>query len=109
LKRGEIWTQAGGPDYVGKPRPALIIQADRFDATGSITICGFTSFDIDAPLFRVAIDPSPANGFTARSFIMADKITTIRRERLGRRIGRLDLNQVALLDEAIMLFLGLAD
>jgi mRNA interferase MazF len=109
LKRGEIWTQAGGPDYLGKPRPAVIIQADRFDATGSITICGFTSTDIDAPMFRIPVDPSAATGLGARSFVMVDQITTIPRQKLAHRIGRLSGKDIALLDQAIVVFLGLAD
>jgi mRNA interferase MazF len=109
LRRGEIWTQAGGPDYLGKPRPAVIIQADRFDATGSVTICGFTTTDIDAPMFRIPVDPNPANGLSARSFVMVDKITTIPRQKLANPIGRLSGKDITRLDQAIVLFLGLAD
>jgi mRNA interferase MazF len=109
LKRGEIWTQAGGPDNLGKPRPAVIIQADRCDATASITICGFTTTNIDAPMFRVPIDPHPATGLSARSFLMVDKITTISRQKLANRIGRLSGKDLARVDQAIVLFLGLAD
>ena len=76
MKRGEIWTVAGGTDYAGKPRPAVVIQDDRFDATGSITICVFTTDPTDAPLFRVAVDPTPANGLVVSSRAMVDKITT---------------------------------
>ena len=56
MKRGEIWTVAGGPDYAGKPRPAMILQDDAFDATASITICPFTTHVVDAPLLRLPID-----------------------------------------------------
>jgi mRNA interferase MazF len=53
MKRGEIWTVAGGKDYAGKPRPAVVVQDDRFDKTDSITICAFTTDPTDAPLFRL--------------------------------------------------------
>ena len=43
MKRGEVWTAAGGPEYAGKPRPVIILQDDRFDATGSITVCALTT------------------------------------------------------------------
>jgi mRNA interferase MazF len=33
VKRGEIWTMAGGPGYATKPRPAVIIQDDGFSET----------------------------------------------------------------------------
>ena len=66
MKRGEVWTVAGGPDYAGKPRPAIILQDDAFDATGSITICPFTTHSVDAPLVRLPIDPSDQNDFESR-------------------------------------------
>ena len=61
MKRGEIWTVAGGKDYAGKPRPALIIQDDRFDTTASVTICAFTTDSTDAPLFRLPVEASKQN------------------------------------------------
>ena len=66
MKRGEIWTVAGGQDYAGKPRPAVILQDDRFDRTASITICTFTTNLAAAPLFRLTIEPSEANGLKAQ-------------------------------------------
>jgi mRNA interferase MazF len=77
VKRGDIWTVAGGPDYAGKPRPALILQDDAFDATASITICPFTTHAVDAPFMRLPIDPSERNGLRASSQLMIDKITTV--------------------------------
>jgi mRNA interferase MazF len=108
VKRGEIWTASGGRGYAGKPRPAVIVQDDRFEATGSITICAFTSDPTDAPLFRLAIEPSAANGLRTRSRLMVDKITTIPKARLGRRVGRLSGEDVLRLNRAILIFLGLA-
>jgi mRNA interferase MazF len=55
VKRGEIWTAAGGKDYAGKPRPVVIIQRDRFDMTDSITVCATTD-PTDAPLFRWPVE-----------------------------------------------------
>lgn len=107
MKRGEIWLAAAPGDYSGKPRPAVIVQADRFDETSSITICGLTTVEVDAPYFRLPLAPGRTNGLTQRSWIMADKITTVNRVRLSRRIGRLSASQVVLLDRAIATFLGL--
>jgi mRNA interferase MazF len=70
VKRGEIWTAAGGKDYAGKPRPVVILQDDRFDATESITVCGFTTDRTDAPLFRLPIEPDKRNGLKAASRLM---------------------------------------
>jgi mRNA interferase MazF len=109
LRRGEIWTGAGDVEYAGKPRPVLIIQHQNFENLDSVTICGFTSDPTDLPLFRILIEPSPLNGLESRSRIMVDKIVTIRKSKLGYRIGRLDDKDIARLDRAIATFLGLSD
>ena len=108
MKRGEIWTASGGPDYAGKPRPVLIIQDEQFDSTGSITTCPLTTHARDAPLFRIAIEPTPDNGLREPCFAMADKITTIPRTRLGKRIGTLKPTAMAPINQAMLVFLGLA-
>lgn|SRR5574337_1258655 len=108
MKRGEIWTVAGGAGYAGKPRPAVIIQDDRFDATGSITICAFTTDPTDAPLFRIAVAPTPENGLAAGSRVMVDKITTVPRSKLGGQLGRIGPEGLLRLNQAILVFLGLA-
>ncbi|OWJ68792.1 type II toxin-antitoxin system PemK/MazF family toxin [Inquilinus limosus] len=108
MRRGEVWTVAGGGDYMGKPRPAVIVQDDRFDATDSMTICSFTTNPADAPLFRPLVEPSERNGLRSPCRLMVDKITTVRRDKLGARIGRLDDEDVVRLNRAILVFLGLA-
>jgi mRNA interferase MazF len=107
MKRGEIWTVSGGGDYAGKPRPAVIVQDDAFDATGSVTICAFTTDPTEAPLFRVAVEPDTRNGLQARSRLMVDKITTVARSRLGSRVGQLAQGDMARLNRAALGFLGL--
>lgn len=108
MKRGEIWTVSGGGSYTGKPRPAVIIQEDSFDATSSVTLCAFTSDATDAPLFRLIIEPSDINGLRLASRLMVDKITTVPKERIGEKIGRLDDADVLRLNQAVLVFLGLA-
>ncbi len=108
MNRGEIWTIAGGGDYTGKPRPGVIIQDDSFDATASITICAFTTDPTEAPLFRIPIEPSEKNGLRAKSRLMVDKLTTVSKERLGARVGRLDDEDMVRLNRAILVFLGMA-
>jgi mRNA interferase MazF len=108
LKRGEIWTVAGGPDYSGKPRPVLILQEDSFAETDSVTVCLLTSHPLDGPLFRVAMAPAPATGLREPSWAMVDKITTVQRAKLGQRIGALAATDMAPISRAILAFLGLA-
>lgn len=108
MKRGEIWTIAGGGDYTGKPRPAVVIQDNGFDATASITVCAFTTDPTEAPLFRISIEPSDGNGLRAPSRLMVDKLTTVSKERLGSRVGRLDDEDMVRLNRATLVFLGMA-
>jgi len=108
MKRGDIWTVAGGPGYAGKPRPAIVLQDNRFDATESITICPFTGDPTDAELFRIPIEPTATNGLWSLSRLMVDKITTIAKSKLGRQVGRLDDEDVVRLNRAVVVFLGLA-
>src|SRR4026208_253808 len=108
MSRGEIWTVAGGKDYAGKPRPVVILQDDAFDELDSLTICPFTTDPTDVPLFRVAITPSEGNGLRAPSRLMADKVTTVQKAKLGSRVGRLSDEDMVRLNRAVMVFLGLA-
>jgi mRNA interferase MazF len=108
MKRGEIWTVAGGKDYAGKPRPVVILQDDRFDRTESITICAFTTDPTDAPLFRLAVDPSESTGLRAACRLMVDKITTVPKSRIGARVARLSDEDIVRLNRAILVFLGIA-
>jgi mRNA interferase MazF len=107
LKRGEIWTAAGGKDYAGKPRPVAIIQDDRFDLTDSITICAFTTDVTEAPLFRLTVEPNETNGLRSTSRLMVDKITTVPKAKLGLRLGRLSDPDLVQLNRAIIVFLGI--
>jgi mRNA interferase MazF len=108
MKRGDIWSVAGGADYAGKPRPGVIVQDDDFDATTSITICIFTTNPAEAPLMRLPIEPNERNGLRAASSLMVDKLTTVPRSKLGTRIGRLDDEDMIRLNRAMVVFLGLA-
>lgn len=107
MKRGEVWTVAGGRDYAGKPRPAVILQDDRFDATDSITLCAFTTDPTDAPLFRLAFEPDEQNGLRAPSRLMVDKITTVPKTKLGSRLGQLGESDLVRLNRTVAVFLGL--
>ena len=107
MTRGEVWTVSAS-GYAGKPRPAVIVQDDRFDATASVTICVFTTDDTEAPLFRLPVAPNARNGLRSASRLMVDKLTTVPRERLADQIGRLDDEDMIRLNRAILVFLGMA-
>src|SRR5213593_207004 len=107
MRRGEIWA-AGGKDYAGKPRPVVIVQDDRFDATDAIAVCAFTTDPTDAPLFRLPVEPNERNGLRSPCRLMVDKVTTVAKTKLGSRLGRLDDEEILRLNRAMLVFLGLA-
>ena len=108
MRRGEIWTAASGKDYAGKPRPVVIVQDDRFDATDSITVCALTTDPTEAPLFRLPVAPNERNGLRSACRLMVDKITTVAKTKLGSRVGELDDEDLLRLNRAMLVFLGLA-
>ncbi|WP_419864061.1 type II toxin-antitoxin system PemK/MazF family toxin [Candidatus Poriferisodalis sp.] len=108
MKRGDIWTAAGGGGYAGEPRPVVIVQDDRFAATDSVTVCSFTTDSTAAPLIRLPVEPDGANGLDQPSSLMVDKVAAVPRSRLGQHIGRLGDEDMTRLGRALVVFLGLA-
>ena len=107
MRRGDLVTVAM-PGDLGKPRPALVIQADQFSATASLTVALITTSLVDAPLMRLTLDPTPENGLRKISQVMIDKVMTVRREKLGLPFGRLDNNTMLTINRGLALFLGFA-
>jgi len=108
VRRAEIWTAAAGSGYAGKPRPVVIIQDDRFDATDSVTVCVFSTDPTEAPLIRLPVAPDDQNGLRELSSLMIDKVTTVPRSKLGERIGRLADQDMVRFGRAVVVFFGLA-
>lgn len=109
MKRGEIWTVAGGAAYAGKPRPAVIIQDDRFDANDSIIVCPLTTDPTSAPIFRVSIPSNARTGLRTPCRLMVDKLTAVPRQRLGKIVGTLSTDELKMLNRAVFVFLGLSE
>ena len=109
LRRGDLVTVAAKGPYTGKPRPALVIQASETLAyRDSVTVCLLTADLIDAPLFRVRIDPAAANGLSQPSDVMADKVLTVPRQVVSPKpFGRLSASELERVDAALCLWLGL--
>jgi len=108
MKRGEIWTMAGGPGYASQPRPVVIIQDDAFDETASIIVCLVTSEAVEAPILRLPLEATTENGLHQTSQLMVDKVTTVPRAWLGQRIGQLSDADLPRLNRSLLVFLGLA-
>jgi mRNA interferase MazF len=107
MKRGDIVSVAMKGAYTGKPRPALIVQSDVFGDTDSITICLLTGDKASAPLGRIDVVPTKQNGLKIPCSIMIDKIVTVPRAALGKRIGKLDAETMMRMERSLALFLGI--
>jgi len=106
-RRGDVVTCALSGNY-GKPRPAVVLQSDLYNAShASVTVCPLTSHGVEAPLFRVGIKPGAASGLKAESQAMADKLTTLRAERIGAVIGHLSEADLEKIEHAVQRWLGL--
>ncbi|WP_027687585.1 type II toxin-antitoxin system PemK/MazF family toxin [Rhizobium leguminosarum] len=107
MRRGDIVTVAITGDF-GKPRPALIIQADQFDATGTATVLLISGTLIDAPLIRPTIEPTALSGLRKVSQVMVDKTMSVKRDRIGPTIGRLEDDTLLAVTRSLAVFLGIA-
>jgi mRNA interferase MazF len=106
VRRGDIVTVAGGV-YASKPRPALVIQDDRFDATDSVTVCPFITTAVDAPLLRVAVPADDGNGLDKDYYLMIDKVTTVRRTNVHSVIGHVEATTFVEFERRLLVFLGI--
>ena len=109
MKRGEIWVVTGGGEFLSKPRPAIILQNDQAGDLSTITICPLTTDQEHGARVRIPIEPNALNGLDLPSRIMVDRIATVQKMRLGRRVGQLSDGELRQLSQAIILFLGLRD
>jgi mRNA interferase MazF len=107
VNRGDLVTIAMPGDF-GKPRPALVIQSDRFDQTATVTVLLVSGTLADAPLIRTTIEPTPANGLRKRSQIMVDKAMSVKRDKIGATIGRLDAEAMVAVTRALAVFFSIA-
>lgn len=107
MRRGEIYTAAVRGPYTGKPRPVVILQDDRFDATTSVTVCPLTTTAVEAPLARLLIEANQSNGLSEDSRLMVDRVTTMPRANLRERLGRVADDDMLRLNRAVIVFLGL--
>ena len=107
MKRGEVWTVAAGPDFAGKPRPAVVVQDEQFDSTMSVTVCLLTSTLRNADMLRVPVEPTDSNGLAQVSQVMVDKITTVPLAKVGEHLGELSMEDMAAIDRVLLVFLAL--
>lgn len=107
MMRGDFVTIAMQGDF-GKPRPALLIQANQFGEHTSVTVLPITSTLAAAPLLRVTIQPGAENGLQKPSQVMVDKAMTVMREKVGPAFGHIDADALVEVERCLAVFLGIA-
>ena len=107
MKRGALITVAMQGDF-GRPRPALVVQADHFDEHPSVTVLPITSTLVEAPLLRITVQPSPRNGLQGASQVMIDKALTVKREKVGTAFGHIEPDTLIEVERCLAVFLGIA-
>ena len=107
MKRGDLVSIAVQGDF-GKPRPALVIQSDNFDSHATIAVLLVSSALVDAPLFRITVQPTPGNGLQKPSQIMVDRLMTVKRDKIGGAFGRLDSIHMLEIERCLAVFFGIA-
>ena len=107
MKRGDLVTIAMQGDF-GKPRPALVIQADHFNEHTTVTVLPVTSALVAAPLLRIPLQPNAENGLQKPSQVMVDKTMTVKRDKLGLVFGQIDSDAMVEVERCLAVFLGIA-
>lgn len=107
MKRGDLVTIAMQGDF-GKPRPALVIQADQFGEHATVTVLPTTGTLVAAPLFRITVTPNAGNGLRKPSQVMVDKAMTVKRDKVGQAFGRIDGDTMVEVERCLAVFFGIA-
>jgi mRNA interferase MazF len=107
MRRGDFVTIAMQGDF-GKPRPALVIQADQFSEHASVTVLPVTGTFVPAPLLRITVQPSPENGLRKPTQVMVDKAMTVRRDKVGDAFGHVEADVMVEVERCLAVFLGIA-
>jgi mRNA interferase MazF len=107
MRRGELVTVAMSGDF-GKQRPALVIQSDRFEETGTVTVLLVSGTLVDAPMIRLTVQPTSENGLRQPSQVMIDKAMSLKRTRFGVPFGRLDDETMQTVTGSLAVFLNVA-
>ncbi len=110
MRRGDIVLVAdrASGDYASKPRPAVVVQSEMFHDTGSIVVCLLTTQTTGAPLLRVPVEVTERSGLDRPSRIAVEKLTAVRRDRVGAVIGRISDDEAVALNRSLAVFLGFA-
>jgi mRNA interferase MazF len=106
MMRGDFVTIAMRGDF-GKPRPALVMQSDHFNAHATVTVLPVTSALVNAPLLRITVQPGPQSGLQKPSQVMVDKAMTVKRDKVGQPFGRIEADALVEVERCLAVFLGI--
>jgi mRNA interferase MazF len=107
MRRGDLVTVVL-PGVYGKPRPALVVQSDKYGDMDSVTFLPLTSEVLAKQVFRITVAPTAENGLREPSQVMADKCITLPLTKVRSVFGRLDESDLGRVDQALAAFLGFA-
>lgn len=107
MRRGDLVTIAMQGDF-GKPRPALVMQADPFDEHATVTVLPVTSTLLEAPLLRITVQPNAGTGLHKPSQVMVDKAMTVKRDKVRPAFRRIDVGSLVEVERCLAVFLGIA-
>ena len=104
MKRGEVWTFVGH-GLGSKPRPGIVIQSDTAANAGTITVIPVTTTVSEIGRVRTRVSIADEDG-PRISFAMVDKITPIKVQNFGKRLGELSLHEIRAVESALLAHLG---
>ena len=107
MLKGDVVIVAVQGDY-GKPRPAVIFQSNKI-VTDSILLIPITSHLIENSKIRPTILPSQSNGLQVTSQLMTDKMQAIKKEKVGKIIGKFEPDEIKEIEHALMIFFDLSN
>ncbi len=108
-RRGDIYTAATGSGYGGKPRPVLIMQNNAYGDMPHYIVAFIASRTVNAPSYRISVEPSEKNGLKQLSEIQPDMMMTVRWNQFGVFCGTLEDSLMKAVEQATLELLGLAD
>ncbi|MBD1845403.1 type II toxin-antitoxin system PemK/MazF family toxin [Cyanobacteria bacterium FACHB-63] len=109
---GSLWLVRFDPaigSEIRKTRPAVIISATAFNQRSKVTVLPITSATPSSKMLPVlvAIAPSEVNGLDVESYVVCIALMTFDKQRLLKRLGKLEPEQIQQIQQVITTYLDL--
>ncbi|MGI8641306.1 MAG: type II toxin-antitoxin system PemK/MazF family toxin [Pyrinomonadaceae bacterium] len=111
IERGEVYLVNFDPTFgseIKKTRPALIIQNDIANEHSPITIVAAITSKFDDTLYPTEVSIAAGEGGLSQdSVVLLNQIRAIDRQRLSKKLGKVEKATLKKVDSAIKISLGL--